>query len=208
MLCHVLCYAMCYAMPCDMLCHVLCNVRRLTYNVYRTNRTNRTNRTTRITEGYVVKTITTDNGGEYWSKQTESGELLVDEETLAQFENVCQNNGTGLPITHIKTAGPNHSDMNPIAERYNRKIMDIANAQMYHAKLSTGFWEWSVRHAVYLINRIPLKFHAKYHKSKTAYELITRQVASYSRIRTFGCDMYQRLPKIKKSQSSIEKPYK
>ena len=146
-------------------------------------------------EGYVVKTITTDNGGEYWSKQTESGELLVDEETLAQFENVCQNNGTGLPITHIKTAGPNHSDMNPIAERYNRKIMDIANAQMYHAKLSTGFWEWSVRHAVYLINRIPLKFHAKYHKSKTAYELITRQVASYSRIRTFGCDMYQRLPK-------------
>ena len=89
--------------------------------------------------------------------------------------------------------------MNPIAERYNRKIMDIANAQMYHAKLGVGFWEWSVRHAVYLINRIPLKFHAKHHGSKTAHELIHRTVASYSRIRTWGCDMYQRIPSGPKS---------
>ena len=150
-------------------------------------------------QGYIVKSILTDNGGEYWSKRTESGELLIDEEILAQFERVCQQNGTGLPIEHIKTPGPHHSDMNPIAERYNRKIMDIANAQMYHAKLGVGFWEWSVRHAVYLINRIPLKFHAQHHGSKTAHELIHRTVASYSRMRTWGCDMYQRIPSGPKS---------
>ena len=98
-------------------------------------------------------------------------------------------------VEHIKTPGQGHSDMNPIAERYNRKIMDIASAQLYHAKLGVGFWEWSVRHAVYLINRIPLKFHARYHGSKPAHSLVMRVArVSYSRIRTWGCDMYERIP--------------
>ena len=145
--------------------------------------------------GYIVETITTDRGGEYWSRQSENGDPLLNEESLAEFEQVCKYNLTGNVVEHLKTPGQGHSDMNPIAERYNRKIMDIASAQLYHAKLGVGFWEWSVRHAVYLINRIPLKFHARYHGSKPAHSLVMRVArVSYSRIRTWGCDMYERVP--------------
>jgi hypothetical protein len=143
--------------------------------------------------GYVVDSILTDNGGEYFSSRTLSGEILIDEESLSAFEDVCKTNATGKVISHTKTPGPNHSDMNPIAERYNRKIMDIANAQLYHAKLGTMFWEYSVRHAVYLINRIPLKFHAKYHSSTPGHTLVNRKKSSFSRVKVWGCDMTARV---------------
>lgn len=153
--------------------------------------------------GYIVETILTDNGGEfggnYFSKTLTSGQVGIDELSLAAFTQVCKVNVTGREIEHILTPGQGHSDMNPIAERYNRKIMDIANAQLYHARLGTMFWAWSVAHATYLINRIPLRFHAKHHNSTPAHQLITRKKVSYSRVRTWGCDMYERLPNGPKS---------
>ena len=156
-----------------------------------------------VREGYMVKRLTVDSGGEYFQRKTEAGELLVDEERLAEFEHVCKHNATGREITCIKTPGAHHSDMNPLAERYHRKIMDLANAMLYHARLGVAFWEHAVRHAVYLLNRIPMKFHAKYFRTKdgtpTAHELITGQKASYSRVRVWGCDMYERLPSGRKS---------
>ena len=156
-----------------------------------------------VREGYLVKSITVDGGGEYYSRKTSSGELLVDEDRLAAFEHVCKNNATGRAIECIKTPGANHSDMNPLAERYHRKIMDLANAMLYHARLGIVFWEHAVRHAVFLLNRIPMKFHARYFRGvngvRTAHELITGQKPSYSRIRVWGCDMYERLPNGPKS---------
>ena len=156
-----------------------------------------------VREGYLVKKISIDGGGEFACRKTESGELLVDEDRLAAFEFVCKHNATGRAIECIKTPGANHSDMNPLAERYHRKIMDLANAMLYHARLGIVFWEHAVRHAVFLLNRIPMKFHARYFRSengvRTAHELITGQKPSYSRIRVWGCDMYERLPNGPKS---------
>ena len=142
--------------------------------------------------GYNVKNILTDSGGEFWSRHALSGVLEPDVELLAEFDKVCKVNASGRVINHISTPAY-HSDMNPVAERYIKKICDVSNCMLYHARLGTIFWQLAVSHAVYLINRVPLKFHVRHHQSKSATECATRVRPSYSRLRVFGCDAFERL---------------
>ena len=97
-----------------------------------------------VRQGFVVKTVSVDGGGEFWSTKTADGQL-INEHDLAAFEYVCKHNPTGREIEVVRTPGSGHSDMNPLAERYHKKITDLSNAMLYHARLGPSFWEWAVR---------------------------------------------------------------
>ena len=140
-------------------------------------------------KGRVVKTIISDSGGEYFKKHKTAGQTLtVDPQLLSAFEKVCYEND----VEHVTTPA-GHSDLNPIAERTGKKIFDIANAIMYHARASVLFWEEAARHAVTLVNRLPLTFHNKHWDGKSAYELIELKKPSFARLRVWGCDAYARI---------------
>ena len=82
-----------------------------------------------------IKTLRTDNGGEYISK------------ALAAFY-------AERGIAHEFT-NPHCPEQNGVAERMNRTIVESARSMLYHAKLPQHFWAEAVSTAVYLHNRSP-----------------------------------------------------
>ena len=113
---------------------------------------------------------------------------MDDPELLSQFEKVCHDHD----VVHIKVPS-GKSELNPIAERAGEKLFDLSNAMMYHACAGVLMWEECCAHAAYLVNRMALSFHQKYWDGKTAHELVTGRRPSYSRVRVWGCDVYERL---------------
>lgn len=75
--------------------------------------------------GLEIKTLRTDNGGEY---------------TSAEFELFLKENG----IRHKVTA-PYTPQQNGVAERLNRTIQEMALSQLLHAGLPKCFWAESVQ---------------------------------------------------------------
>ena len=82
-----------------------------------------------------IDALQTDNAGEMVSKE-------------------CQSYLASRGIHH-RTTTAYDSQSNGTAERLNRSIMDIAEAIRIRAGLCKGFWPLCVRHAAYLLNRLP-----------------------------------------------------
>ena len=85
--------------------------------------------------GNHVKTLRSDNGGEYTSKL---------------FDAYLKEKG----IIH-QTTLPNNPAQNGAAERTNRTIMETARTMVCHANVPQKFWAEAVNTAVYLRNRSP-----------------------------------------------------
>ena len=84
--------------------------------------------------GQKLMAVRTDNGGEY----------------RGQFKEYCKFQGIRLEYTVSKTP-----ELNRLAERMNRTIVERVRSILMHAKLPKSYWAEAMYTAVYLINRSP-----------------------------------------------------
>ena len=126
--------------------------------------------------GHKVKTLRSDNGGEYTS--TDFGSYLINE-----------------GIRHELTV-PHTPEQNGVAERSNRTLMESVCAMLADSKLPHKFWAEALSTAVFLLNRSPTK----------ALQNITPYEACYSRkpdvscLRIFGCSAYAHVCKVERNK--------
>ena len=120
---------------------------------------------------YKLKTLRTDNGGEYTSKR---------------FEQYLKAEG----IRHEKTI-PKTPEQNGVSERLNRTLVEGARSMLLDAKLAKSYWAEAVNTAVYLKNRCPTKAV----KGKTPYEAWYGKKPNVEHLRVFGCTAYAHVPK-------------
>ncbi|KAG6613824.1 Transposon-encoded protein [Phytophthora cinnamomi] len=87
--------------------------------------------------GKRVKTLRSDNGGEYTSRE------------MAKF---CSDRGIVQKFTP-----PYTPQLNGVAERMNRTLVECARCMLEHAGLSKGYWGEAVVTATFLRNRCPTR---------------------------------------------------
>ena len=66
------------------------------------------------------------------------------------MKNTCRSKGIRLEFTVPKTP-----ELNGLAERMNRTIMERVRSMLAHAKLPKTFWAEALTTATYVINRSP-----------------------------------------------------
>jgi Reverse transcriptase (RNA-dependent DNA polymerase)/gag-polypeptide of LTR copia-type/Integrase core domain/GAG-pre-integrase domain/Domain of unknown function (DUF4219) len=129
--------------------------------------------------GQKIKTIRTDNGGEYTSRE---------------FENFLKLKG----IRHELTV-PYSPAQNGIAERLNRTLQEMALSQLIEANLPKCYWAESVATACYTRNRLPvLPF------EMSPFERWFGRKPSVKHFRVFGCTAYVMEPNVKRQKFDIK----
>ena len=122
--------------------------------------------------GRKLKAVRADNGGEY----------------RGQFEEYCQSKGIRLEYTVPKT-----SELNGLAERMNRTIMERVWSMLAHAKMSKTFWVEALTIATYVINRSP----SAPLDGDVPLRVWTFKEISYRHVKVFGCLAYVHVAKDK-----------
>ena len=111
------------------------------------------------------KTITTDLGGELAKANS--------------FRNMLMEKGVEYTL---KTTGAYSSAQNGLAEKPNQDLARTMRCMLYGAGLSSKYWSYALRHAVYLKNRLPhtsLQF-------TTPFEKLMGVKPDLSKLRVFG----------------------
>ena len=122
--------------------------------------------------GAEIKTLRTDNGGEYTSRE---------------FENFLSSNG----IKHEKTV-PKTPEQNGISERMNRSLVESVRTMLHDADLPRKFWAEALSTAAYVKNRSPSSV---LQGNKTPYEVFNKRKPNVNYFRSFGCEAYAHIPK-------------
>ena len=117
--------------------------------------------------GKPLKTLRSDNGGEY---------------TSLEFERYLKEQG----IIHQLTI-PKSPQQNGVAERLNRTVMNMVRSILAVYKMPQRFWAEALNTAVYLRNRSPTTAV----KGKTPFESLTGKKPSVGHLRIFGCAAYR-----------------
>jgi len=117
-----------------------------------------------------LKELMTDFGREYKSKE---------------FDGL-------LKTLEIKTRNsvPHAHWQNGCAERFNRTLIDKAQALRLDACFPQSWWEFAINHATYLYNRTPVR-RLEWH---TPYEQIHGSVPDVGHLLVFGCGAYVHIP--------------
>lgn len=123
--------------------------------------------------GKPLKTLRTDNGGEYSSKE---------------FNEYLEEAG----IRH-ETTVPYSPQQNGLAERMNRTIQEKTIAMLSHAQFDKRLWAEAANTTVYLMNRSPCSYH-----STTPYEKWCGRKPDISHLKVFGCEAHCWIPKDKR----------
>lgn len=110
-----------------------------------------------------VKVLRTDRGGEFTSKE---------------FESFCENTGIKRHLT-----APYTPQKNGVVERRNRTMIAMTRSLLKEKGLPATMWGEAVRHAIYLLNRLPTKTLT----GKTPYEVWLGTKPRLNHIRVFGC---------------------
>lgn len=121
--------------------------------------------------GRKLKTLRTDNGGEY---------------TSADFETYLRQEG----VRHQKTI-PKTPEQNGASERLNRTIVEAVRSMLCDSKLDQKFWAEATSTAVYLRN---ISYTSTL-KHKTPFEALHGKKPSVKHLRTFGCIAFSHVPK-------------
>jgi len=130
--------------------------------------------------GEKIKTLRSDNGGEYCSKD---------------FNDLLAQAG----ISRQKSP-PYTSEHNGVAERANRTLMECARSMLHGAHLSYFYWGEAITTAAYLRNRSP----SKALKNVTAFEVWTGQKPSLNHLKVFGCKAYVHIPKEQRTKLEVK----
>jgi transposase InsO family protein len=121
--------------------------------------------------GHKLRTLRTDNGGEYISKE---------------FEDFLSKEGIRHEFTIPKTP-----QQNGVSERMNRTLVEAVRSMLSDSKLPHKFWAEALSTAVYLLNRSPTTAL----NEMTPYEAWTGMKPSVSHLKAFGCLAYAHIPK-------------
>ena len=112
--------------------------------------------------GHRVKTLQTHRGGEFLSEE---------------FRKLCEETG----IVHHLTA-PYTPQQKSVMERRNMTVMGMARSLLKSMKVPSRFWGEVVRHAVYLLNRLPTKAMGE----RTPFEAWNGRKPHLAHLRVFG----------------------
>ena len=121
--------------------------------------------------GRKIKTLRSDNGGEY---------------TSTAFASFLTKEG----IKHELTI-PHTPQQNGVAERLNRTLIEGVHTMLADSKLPHRFWAEALSTAVYLPNRSATKAL----EGVTPYEAWSGTKPDVSSLRVFGCSAYAHVPK-------------
>nr|GFA23930.1 zinc finger, CCHC-type [Tanacetum cinerariifolium] len=83
-----------------------------------------------------------------------------------------------------------------VVERRNRTVLSTMRSMMKAMKLPLTFWAEAVRHAIYILNRVPTRPLI----DKTPYEALYNRKPNLENLRIFGCTAYVKItiPHLKK----------
>ena len=126
--------------------------------------------------GERIGVLKTDGGGEYRSRE------------FAEYLRKHQ-------IVHEVTV-PDSPEMNGIAERMNRTILEKAKCMCVHADLPKSLWAEAASTAWYVYNRLP---NAPL-KCKSPYKVWYSRKPDLSNLRVFGCVAYALVPAAKRKK--------
>jgi transposase InsO family protein len=122
-------------------------------------------------KGYKVNTIRSDGGGEYMN---------------SELQTWCTERGITQDITN-----PHTPQMNGVAERLNRTLMDVVRTVLYQSGLPARFWTEAIRYAAYLHNRLP---HRSLNGHTTPYQEMYGKRPTAKYLRPFGIVGFLHLP--------------
>ncbi|KAJ9560716.1 hypothetical protein OSB04_005876 [Centaurea solstitialis] len=129
--------------------------------------------------GKKLKCIRTDNGGEY----------------IGRFDAYCREHG----IRHQKSP-PKTPQLNGLAERMNRTLVERVRCLLSHAELPKSFWGEALNTAVHVINLtpcVPLSF-------DVPDRVWSGKDVSYSHLKVFGCKAFVHIPKDERSKLDVK----
>ena len=129
-----------------------------------------------------LRCVRSNNGGEY---------------TSGVWEKFCEEKG----IEH--SMGPPHSpQLNGVAERFNRTLLDRILPNLFKANLPVRFWVEAARHAVQAINLSPSRTLSKDSCPKGVWR--SKEV-SYSGLKSFRCKAWRLLTGLQRKDKLSEK---
>jgi transposase InsO family protein len=118
-----------------------------------------------------IKMLRSDRGGEFLN---------------GALQSICDQAGIRRQFT-----APYTPQQNGVVERKNRTIMEMTRALMKSMRIPIRFWAEAVRHAVYLLNRLPTKAMG----NRTPYEAWNGKRPHLGHLRVFGCKGYVKIVK-------------
>lgn len=121
--------------------------------------------------GQRIRTLRTDNGGEY-----------VSEEFTTYLK---------LKGIHHQLTSPHSPQQNGVAERMNRTLIESARSMIAHAKLPNKYWAEAVATAAYIRNRTPT---TAIKENVTPYEKWYERKPNVDNFKVFGCIAYAHIP--------------
>lgn len=120
--------------------------------------------------GTKIKEIRCDNGREYINKDFYS---------FAKREGI-----------YLRASPPYTHELNGVAERYNRTIMNRARCLLAEAKIDKCYWPECINTAAYLGNRLLANTKIK----KTPYEIFFNRKPDISNLKLYGSKAFVRIP--------------
>ncbi|CAH9138620.1 unnamed protein product [Cuscuta epithymum] len=129
--------------------------------------------------GKKLKCIRTDNGGEY----------------IGPFDAYCRDHG----IRHQKSP-PKTPQLNGLAERMNRTLMERVRCLLSHAGLPNSFWGEALNTTVHVINLTPC-VHLSFDVPDRVW---SGKDVSYRHLRVFGCKAFVHIPKDERSKLDVK----
>jgi hypothetical protein len=123
-----------------------------------------------------IKTLRTDNGGEYTSKE---------------FVAFCKSAGIRRELTV-----PHNPQQSGVVERKNRSIEETVKALLNDQDLSMFLWGEATMTAIYVQNRSPHRIL----KDMTPEEAFSGKKRNVENLRIFGCQVYSHIPKDKRNK--------
>ena len=121
--------------------------------------------------GKQIQIVRSDRGGEYYGRYTENGQAP------GPFAKFLQEHGIVAQYTM-----PGSPDMNGVAERRNRTLMDMVRSMLSNSNLPKNLWTEALKTAAYILNRVPTKA-----VPKTPFELWKGWKPSLRHMRVWGC---------------------
>lgn len=121
--------------------------------------------------GTKIKIVRSDRGGEYYGRHGESGQYMG---PFAKYLEEC-----GIISQYTMPGTP---ELNGVAERHNRTLMDMERSMMSQSKLPGFLWGEALKIATYILNRVPSKS-----VPKTPFELFKGWKPSLNHLRVWGC---------------------
>ena len=123
--------------------------------------------------GWRVGRIRSDLGSEYVNNASTSkrSDKMKFELMQSEFENT------------FTQAPKDGSKINSIVERFHRTVGEMANAFLYHGRMSPIFWEYAYRYSNWIYNRL---VHSGM-ITHSPYEIVFAKRPRFGRLRTLFC---------------------